>query len=171
MSITGITNSNSKEHEETIVKKLYAKYKDYVALSFLYGYLKANNYVLNFVDTCKKIDGVIQEFKEETKGYITCVKEAKLDSKIMFYIRYGCYPESTKRVQVLQTRISQKARYVWYVNLELFENEKRLPMITDEDKNRIYDKDRERKIGNNKEEIIKRKLSGCFYILKNTVPR
>lgn len=141
----------AKNGEETVIKKLHRKYFNYFSLSFLYEYYKANNYVLNFVDTCEKIDKAIIEFENETEGYIKCVEDAQFSETIMNYIHNGCYPQSTKRVQVIQTRISESPRYKWYVNLELFEKEERLPMKVPTEKKRIY---KEKENGSNQKDEI-----------------
>lgn len=140
----------AKNGEETVIKKLYQKYRDYLALNFLYELYRTNNYVLNFVDTCEKIDKAIKDFEEETRGYVK-LTESGLDENVANYIHYNCYPESTKKVQVLQTRISQRARWCWYVNLELFAKEKKLPMKKSGE--RVY-KDPKIKTANTKEEIL-----------------
>lgn len=140
----------AKNGQDTVIKKLHTKYSKYFSLNFFYEYFRANNYVLNFTDTCEKIDKVIKEFEEETKGFIK-LTESGLDENVINYIHYNCYPESTKKVQVLQTRISQRARWCWYVNLELFAKEKKLPMKKSGE--RVY-KDPEIKTANTKEEIL-----------------
>lgn len=140
----------AKNGQETVIKKLYQKYRDYLTLNFLYELYRTNNYVLNFVDTCEKIDKAIKEFEEETAGYIK-LTEAVFDENVINYIHYNCYPNSTKKVQVLQTRISQRPRWCWYVNLELFAKEKKLPMKKYGE--RVY-KNPDIKTANTKEEIL-----------------
>lgn len=140
----------AKNGEHTVIKRLHNKYKNYFSLNFFYELYRNNNYVLNFVDTCEKIDKEIKAFEEEIKGYVK-LTESGIDENVVNYIHFNCYPESTKKVQVIQTRISGRARWCWYVNLELFKKEKKLPMKKRGE--RVY-KNPEIKTGNTKEEIL-----------------